>query len=118
VPERSLTDGERAVAVSWYLALMTSVCLGEIGAEGPTVVEGPFAANDAYCAMLRAATGRPVARARGTGTSAGAALLVVPGPPALPPDDPAPAPEPALAAYADAWRALSAEPEAELSSRT
>ena len=67
---------ERSV-VSYYLALMTSVCLEAIGAQGPAVVEGPFAGNGAYCEMLEAATGRPVVRASaGTGTSAGASLLV------------------------------------------
>ena len=42
---RRSRDGERAVAVSWYLALMTAVCLESIGADGPIVVEGPFAAQ-------------------------------------------------------------------------
>jgi sugar (pentulose or hexulose) kinase len=77
VPENELTDGQRAIVVSYYLALMTSVCLNAIGAQGPVVVEGPFAGNGAYCEMLEAATERPVVRARaGTGTSAGASLLV------------------------------------------
>ena len=80
IPEHDLTDGQRAVAVSYYLALMTSVCLEQIGAQGPTVVEGPFAANRAYCEMLEAATRRPVVRAKsGTGTSVGASLLVLSG---------------------------------------
>jgi sugar (pentulose or hexulose) kinase len=79
VPEHELTDGRRAVVVSYYLAMMTSVCLEQIGAQGPTLVEGPFATNDAYCEMLRAATGRPVlATSAGTGTSVGASLLVAP----------------------------------------
>ena len=65
VPEHELTDGQRAVVVSYYLALVTCVCLGEIGAQGSTVVEGPFAANAAYCEMLEAATRRPVVRAKG-----------------------------------------------------
>ncbi len=58
IPERDLTDGQRAVVVSLYLALMTSVCLEQIGAQGPTVVEGPFAANGAYCEMLEPRRGR------------------------------------------------------------
>lgn len=68
---------ERHVAVSFYLALMTATCLGLIGADGPVVVEGPFAANTAYLDMLAEATGAPVlAGAESTtGTSIGAALL-------------------------------------------
>jgi sugar (pentulose or hexulose) kinase len=70
-------DGRRFVAVSFYLALMTATCLDLIGAEGDVVVEGPFAANGAYVAMLYAATGRAVTAnsGGGTGASVGAALL-------------------------------------------
>lgn len=80
-PEATL--GERAVAISFYLALMTATCLDLIGADGDIIVEGPFAGNAAYLNMLAAATGRPVVTAVGqsTGTSAGAALLI--GRPAL-----------------------------------
>lgn len=68
---------ERPVAIALYLAMMTATCLGLIGAEGDIVIEGPFAANRAYCAMVQAATGRPVLAQAGqaTGTSIGAALL-------------------------------------------
>lgn len=71
------SDGVRFVAVSFYLALMTATCLELAGAEGATLVEGPFASNEPYLSMLMAATGRPVVRqeAQGTGTSTGAALL-------------------------------------------
>lgn len=71
------TDGEVGVALSWYLALMTAACLDLVGAEGSIVVEGSFAANPDYLAMLGAATGRRVLAAEGnaSGTSAGAALL-------------------------------------------
>ncbi|HEY7646426.1 MAG TPA: FGGY-family carbohydrate kinase [Hyphomicrobiales bacterium] len=71
------TPSQRRVAVSFYLAMMTAVCLELIGAEGATVAEGPFARNDLYVRMLAAATGRPVllAAGGGTGTSVGAALL-------------------------------------------
>ena len=59
---------------------MTATCLELIGAEGPTVLEGPFTANAAYRRMLAAATGRQVLRsdAGSTGTSLGAALLALP----------------------------------------
>jgi sugar (pentulose or hexulose) kinase len=71
-----LTDGEHAVVASFYLALMTHCCLELIGARGIIFVEGAFAENDAYVAMLEAATGRQVVVSEGTGTSQGAALLV------------------------------------------
>lgn len=69
--------GERFVATSFYLALMTATCLDLIGADGDIVVEGPLACNKAYLAMLSAAAGRPVAAhsASFSGTSLGAALL-------------------------------------------
>ncbi|HET9069159.1 MAG TPA: FGGY-family carbohydrate kinase [Amaricoccus sp.] len=109
VPEAGLAEGERAVVVAWYLALMTGVCLDLIGAEGPVVVEGPLAANAAFAEMLGAIVpgGLAPAAPTTTGTSAGAALL------ALPPGS-GPRPEPAaagrlraprLAAYAARWRA-------------
>jgi len=71
------SDEERVIAISFYLAMMTAICLDLIGAEGATVVEGPFALNAQYCDMLQAATGRPVLpqAAQATGTSIGAAML-------------------------------------------
>ncbi|NKB54182.1 MAG: carbohydrate kinase [Rhizobiaceae bacterium] len=73
------SDGERFIAVSFYLALMTATCLDLIGALGDTIVEGPFSNNALFCDMLAAATGRPVIATSGTGTSAGAALLIAAG---------------------------------------
>ncbi|WIY24442.1 FGGY-family carbohydrate kinase [Parasedimentitalea psychrophila] len=71
-------SGFRAVALSYYLALMTDTCLRLTGADGPIIVEGPFAHNAQYLAMLQAATGRPVLQSlSSTGTSIGAALLFV-----------------------------------------
>jgi hypothetical protein len=110
VPEAAIPDGQRAVAASWYLALMAAHCLELIGAEGPVVLEGPLAGNAELAAMLSAVVpaGLATAGRASTGTSAGAALL------ALPPDraslGPAPsAPAhlraPRLAAYAARWRA-------------
>ncbi len=68
---------ERAIAISFYLAMMTATCLDLIGADGATVIEGPFALNVQYCGMLQAATGRSVLpqAAQATGTSIGAAML-------------------------------------------
>ena len=43
------TGDARHVAASFYLAMMTATCLDLIGADGPTIVEGPFAAQPAVC---------------------------------------------------------------------
>ena len=100
------SPGQRHVALSWYLALMTDTCLELAGAEGPAIIEGPFADNPDYCAMLAAVRPGGVRIARSvTGTSIGAAMLVM--------DDrhePDTAPVVAtdadrLRAYAKAWRA-------------
>lgn len=74
--EPAFGSGERAVAVSFYLALMAGTCLDLINGAGPTVVEGPFARNAEFVAMLEGITGRPVVTSEtATGTSIGAALL-------------------------------------------
>lgn len=71
-----INSGQRFAAISFYLALMTATCLDLIGADGPTTVEGPFARNRLFVAMLAAATGRSVIASEvATGTSIGAALL-------------------------------------------
>ncbi|SDE01898.1 Sugar (pentulose or hexulose) kinase [Paracoccus isoporae] len=99
-------DGQRMLALSWYLALMTDACLRLIGARGPAIVEGPFARNRDYVDMLSVLRGEGVEIAESaTGTSAGAALLCVDyaDPPrtrtAGRPQD-----ADALARYAAAWR--------------
>lgn len=96
------TDGQRMTALSWYLALMTATCLDMIGARGPAIVEGPFARNPDYCAMLAALRpdGVEIA-ASATGTSVGAALLCL-GTAAAPATRPV-TPDPALGGYAAAW---------------
>ncbi|WP_377298933.1 FGGY-family carbohydrate kinase [Rhizobium sp. SGZ-381] len=67
---------DRWAAASLYLALMTEACLDLLGADGPVLVEGPFAANEAYLAALAGLLGRSVlALAGSTGTTHGAALL-------------------------------------------
>lgn len=109
VPEEGLPDGQRAVAASWYLALMTDVCLDLIGAEGPVVVEGPLASNARFTEMLAAVRAGGLASSgnASTGTSAGAALLALPS--RQPGDAEAVGGErvraPRLAAYAARWRA-------------
>ncbi|WP_137134440.1 FGGY-family carbohydrate kinase [Rhizobium sp. FKY42] len=67
---------EKWAACCLYLALMTETCLTLIGAKGPVLVEGPFAANPAYLEPLQALLGRQVIAVSGsTGTSQGAGLL-------------------------------------------
>ncbi len=70
------TAGQRMLALSWYLALMTRTCLDLAGARGRTIVEGPFVNNRDYLDMLACASpdGLEISASR-TGTSAGAALL-------------------------------------------
>ncbi|WP_410216584.1 FGGY-family carbohydrate kinase [Paracoccus sp. (in: a-proteobacteria)] len=73
------SDGQRMVALSWYLALMTSTCLDLIGAEGPAIIEGPFARNGDFLDMLAVLRDGGVEVAgSATGTSVGAALLCLP----------------------------------------
>lgn len=105
--EARLSPAERYVAVSFYLALMTATGLSMTGARGPVLVEGPFAENPAYLAMLAAATERPVEAVAGTGTSIGAAQLFGPRRVAEPPASiTRPANEASLRHYAAAWNAL------------
>lgn len=106
--EPKLGSGHRAAALSLYLALMSRVCLCLTGATGPIIVEGPFARNRWYLAMLAAATGRPVLQSpSATGTSLGAALLfgqsaaMTRSIPIKPPENHA-----KLQSYADAWQRL------------
>lgn len=75
----TLNDGEYYAVVSFYLALVTNVCLDLCGADGPIIVEGPFAQNQLYLDMLESASGRRVIRSESsaTGTSIGAAMLTI-----------------------------------------
>ena len=106
--EPDVTDRRRDVALAFYLALMTAECLAITGANGPVIVEGPFAQNPLYLAMLAAATGFPVtASASQTGTAIGAALLFA-SPVSVQPARPAAQPAPDdlnMIGYAKAWRA-------------
>lgn len=108
--EPPLGSGARMVALSFYLALVTETCLRLTGARGPIIVEGPFAANQPFMAMLHSASGRPVLHCRSkTGTSIGAALLTGPsGAIDIPTPIPAPSGAVQWEAYAKEWRALSA----------
>ena len=106
-----LSPGERAAVASLYAALVTETCLALAGAEGPVLVEGPFARNRTFLAALAARLPRPVfARPDATGTTEGAALLAF-GPnvrPSPAPDLPPVAPLAIdLGAYADEWHAAA-----------
>ena len=70
------SPAERYVASCLYAALMTQSCLELLGADGPIIVEGPFAANSIYLHALAGFAGRDVVAVSGTtGTAMGAALL-------------------------------------------
>ena len=106
-PEHTLDNEARFVAVSFYLALMTAECLELTGADGNTVVDGPFAGNRLFIEMLVAATERPVEPMTGARASAslGAALLARLQPRVV--EHPARAPiqgSPLMSAYAQKWR--------------
>ena len=101
----SMSPGEKSVALSWYLALMTATCLDMIGAQGPSVVEGPFARNALYAEMLTAATGRAsILSTSATGTSSGAALLADQDAEVDTERQTLTEVRPELAAYAEAWK--------------
>jgi sugar (pentulose or hexulose) kinase len=107
--EPEVGTGQRSAALSFYLALMTSTCLRLVEGAGPTIVEGPFARNPQYLAMLNAVTERPVlTNAAITGTSIGAAMLLGDDefPPALDLVEIA-LPLDSLKIYADLWLGLA-----------
>ncbi|RCS23597.1 carbohydrate kinase [Phyllobacterium salinisoli] len=103
----NLTPARRHAAASLYAALMTDVSLGLVGADGPILVEGPFARNRIYLAALGRLTGRDVLALPGsTGTSLGAAMLA-----GMQPEASAPEPNDftmpeTFASYAREWRNL------------
>jgi sugar (pentulose or hexulose) kinase len=107
--EPEIGTGQRSAALSFYLALMTGTCLNLVGGAGPTIVEGPFARNLEYLAMLQAVTARPVlTNAAVTGTSIGAAMLL--GNDEFPPELDqfgTALPIDALRTYADLWSVLA-----------
>ena len=107
----ALSSEERSAVASLYSALVADTSLRLAGADGPTIVEGPFARNRLFLSATASLTGRAViARPDATGTTDGAALLAL-GPAARPEAhlDPAPAAplEINLSAYAAKWRELA-----------
>ena len=76
VNTENVSSEERYVAACLYAGLMTEACLELLGADGPIIVEGPFAANSFYLAALAGFSGRDVIAVSGTtGTASGAGLL-------------------------------------------
>lgn len=101
------TDGQRIYALSLYLALMSNTCLDLIGAAGTTVIEGPFARNGDFLAMLSVLRADPVHIATSaTGTSIGAALLLTDPKPSDTTAVSHPASAAVLDTYAKSWQAL------------
>ena len=113
----ALAPALRTAAASLYAALMTETVLRLTGADGPTVVEGPFARNALFVRALEQLTGRQVeASASSTGTSGGAALLALGRPEKHVTTAPktqgaAARPIQGLDLYAERWRRLTAEDE-------
>lgn len=118
VEPETLKDDEYYVVVSFYLALVTNICLDLCGADGPVIVEGPFTRNNLYLAMLQSACGRQVIRSEmsATGTSVGAAMLTIKNSDrgcAEPPKTETGTLDPRFVHYADLWqRKLSAQESA------
>lgn len=74
----ALTPGGYLFAVSLHLGMMTATSLDLIGADGPVIVEGPFASNRTFLETLNVMTGRDIITGGGiTGTSAGAACVTL-----------------------------------------
>jgi sugar (pentulose or hexulose) kinase len=108
----ALPPGVRTAAASLYCALLGATCLGLTGADGPTIVEGPFARNSVFLGALARLAPRPVlACPDATGTTGGAAILAL-GPGAAPPSRAVLRPvEPIaleLSAYAREWEERAA----------
>jgi sugar (pentulose or hexulose) kinase len=99
---------ERASLAALYTALCSNTCLDLLGADGEVVIEGSFAGNPVFGAVIAALRpARPVfAAAEPNGTAVGAAMLArwdAPAPDlALKPV--APAAVPGLESYARTWR--------------
>jgi sugar (pentulose or hexulose) kinase len=102
-----LTPGERQVAASLYLALMTAESLACAGASGPIVVEGPFAGNTIfYSALAAISSQRVVPSHSGIGTTIGTLMTAtgrLPKPGATPTES-APLMHPLLQRYVQSWR--------------
>ncbi|WP_425051975.1 FGGY family carbohydrate kinase [Psychromarinibacter sp. S121] len=100
------TSPHRTAAASFALAIETADTLARLGHAGPVFVEGAFARNTAWLAMLAACGHNVAAVPSATGTSAGAACLFRPD------DVPPPAGQPVTPLqgaerYIAEWRRLA-----------
>ncbi|PYE88009.1 FGGY-family carbohydrate kinase [Phyllobacterium leguminum] len=103
----NLTPAKRYAAAALYAALMTEVSLDLVGADGPIIIEGPFARNSIYTAALGHLTGREMLALPGsTGTSLGAAMLAGMQPGASTPEPNDLMLPQTFEAYAEKWRSL------------
>ncbi|MBL0374968.1 carbohydrate kinase [Rhizobium sp. KVB221] len=109
-----LTPGGHLFAVSLHLGMMTATSLELIGADGPVIVEGPFARNTTFLETLAVMTGRDIVTGGAglTGTSAGAACValgrdttIVSGARVA-----ELSPDPRIAAYVETWQRAIATP--------
>ncbi|HMO06512.1 MAG TPA: FGGY family carbohydrate kinase [Paracoccaceae bacterium] len=103
------TPGERALALSWALAVLTRDHLDRTGSRGPVIVEGPFARNPHFMEMLAALSPEGTeAATSATGTAVGAAMLAL-GRARAPETRPVPAPPDAAALRSHAARSGGAQ---------
>ncbi len=106
---------ERASLATLYTALMTAEALDALESRSPIVIDGGFARNELYCALLAALRpGQAVSTSPAQeGTSVGAALLALMSPAGDLPERPveltprSPARIAGLAAYQARWQAMA-----------
>ncbi len=108
--------GERASLAATYTALMTAEVLDALRSTGDVIVDGPFADNPVFCALLAAF--RPGQRVHvstlAEGTAAGAAVLGLMGPDGALPHRPVAlarvTPAPGVEGLRARWQALALSP--------
>jgi sugar (pentulose or hexulose) kinase len=106
----ALAPEGRAALATLYCALMADLILDRLGVAGTILVDGPFAANPLFPAVLQSLRAENPVRPSGTRGGITAAVLWLAG--AEPPPEPKPKPLPALAeaealrAYRDRWRGM------------
>lgn len=106
--EAAKTDREKVAGATLYVALMTQTSLGLTESSDRIVIEGPFAGNRIYAELLAALVDQPVyVSGDATGTSTGAAMLLVRGKSATLGDAVRPANIANLREFAQDWRKIS-----------
>ena len=78
ISENKINEGEKVVAVSYYLAMVTLVSLEALGAKGSIIIEGPFTRNKFYLDLMATVLEADLYLSEGslTGTSIGSTLLI------------------------------------------